>query len=109
MAGVSRPNHETSLKVGDQPAVVGSKPPVARSIIADENDLTESQMHFSDVLSGCENAAFEVVISKKNKRLLSASPSSDDAQSGDIVKKRILEVEPTTAACSNDLAVYIQL
>jgi hypothetical protein len=62
-------------------------------LLLDEKDSTESQMHFSDVLNVCENDAFEVVISKKNKRLFNASPSSDDAQNAETSKKRILEVE----------------
>jgi hypothetical protein len=107
MACVSAVKRDSSMKNGSQSGTVVSKSPVALLPIADEKDSTESQMHFSDVLNVCGNDAFEVVLSKKNKRLFNASPSSDDAQNAETSKKRILEVELKNVACSDDLAAYI--
>jgi hypothetical protein len=107
MAGVSAVKRDSSMKDSGQSVTVVSKSLVVPSPTVDEKDSTESQMHFSDVLSGCENDAFEVVISKKNKRLFSASPSSDVAQNAETIKKRILEADSMNVARSDDLAVYI--
>lgn len=85
-SGVSKTEVQSVATVGIEPTSVAiADLSSAQSVVNDKNDVDDIQMHSSDTIGVQEDTGFEVVLSKNKKRLLHASPESDDNAHGDTV------------------------